>query len=327
MSQLTTRRITPKYEDIDRIKSLYLSAFPMEERAPFAVLLRRTKSESVHFLAFYEGKQFCGFAYLMLEGRLASLMYLAVEESLRSRGYGTIMIDSIRAYCGDRTVIVDIEQVVPGAENYNVRERRRGFYLRNGFHAAGCGYSLRKVDYEILVSGSDFSPEAYAALIRHYSAGMVRLDIRDYEGPTIREVHEDDLDALLHLYLHLHEKSVPEQSDALSQIWNGILSSPDYHIIVAEQNEKIVSSCTCVIIANLTQGLRPYALIENVVTDKAYRGRGMASACIRHALHVAEQAGCYKAMLLTGAKDKKTLEFYRRNGFNSNDKTAFIRWL
>lgn len=327
MSRLTMRRITTKYEDIDRIKSLYLSAFPMEERAPFTVLMRRTKSESVHFLAFYAGEQFCGFAYLMLGEQLASLMYLAVEESLRSCGYGTTMLDSIRSYCGDRTIVVDIEQVVPGAENSNLRERRRGFYLRNGFHAPGCGYSLRKVDYEILVSGGAFSPEAYAALIRRYSAGMVRLNIQEYKIPATREVREGDLDALLHLYLHLHEKSVPERSDALSRIWNGILSSPDYHIIVAEQNGNIVSSCTCVIIANLTHGLRPYALIENVVTDQAYRGRGMASACIRHALHVAEQAGCYKAMLLTGAKDKKTLEFYRRNGFNSNDKTAFIRWL
>ena len=32
-------------------------------------------------------------------------------------------------------------------------------------------------------------------------------------------------------------------------------------------------------------------------------------------------------MLLTGAKDQKTLDFYKRAGYNSEDKTAFIQWI
>ena len=42
---------------------------------------------------------------------------------------------------------------------------------------------------------------------------------------------------------------------------------------------------------------------------------------------IAAEAGCYKLMLLTGAKDEATLNFYRRAGYNSADKTAFIQWL
>ena len=32
-------------------------------------------------------------------------------------------------------------------------------------------------------------------------------------------------------------------------------------------------------------------------------------------------------MLLTGSKSGSTLSFYRRAGYNSTDKTAFIQWL
>jgi len=32
-------------------------------------------------------------------------------------------------------------------------------------------------------------------------------------------------------------------------------------------------------------------------------------------------------MLLTGAKDERTLRFYESAGFNREDKTAFIQWL
>ena len=57
------------------------------------------------------------------------------------------------------------------------------------------------------------------------------------------------------------------------------------------------------------------------------RGHGYATACLNHAKALAQQAGCYKMMLLTGSHDPKTLDFYRRAGYNSTDKTAFIQWL
>lgn len=86
-------------------------------------------------------------------------------------------------------------------------------------------------------------------------------------------------------------------------------------------------SCVCVIIPNLTRGVRPYAFVENVVTRADARGHGYATACLNHAKALAQQAGCYKMMLLTGSHDPKTLDFYRHAGYSSTDKTAFIQWL
>ena len=42
---------------------------------------------------------------------------------------------------------------------------------------------------------------------------------------------------------------------------------------------------------------------------------------------IALKENCYKMMLLTGSKEKATLDFYSRAGYNSSDKTAFITWL
>ena len=69
------------------------------------------------------------------------------------------------------------------------------------------------------------------------------------------------------------------------------------------------------------------AFVENVVTHKDYRGKGYATQCLDYAKKIAEKENCYKMMLLTGSKEKSTLEFYKRAGYNSSDKTAFIRWL
>ena len=143
----------------------------------------------------------------------------------------------------------------------------------------------------------------------------------------IREININELSELLELYTHLHEKSVPKNSNHLQKIWNTICKDENHHIIVCEVNGQIVSSCVCVIIPNLTRNIRPYALIENVVTHTDYRNNGYATACLNYARELAIRSNCYKIMLLTGSKNDSTLNFYKKAGYNCTDKTAFVQWL
>ena len=143
----------------------------------------------------------------------------------------------------------------------------------------------------------------------------------------VREIKETELKELLELYLYLHEDSIPDMTDSVKSTWESIAKDENHHIIVNEVNGKIVSSCVCVIIPNLTRGVRPYALVENVVTHLNYRGHGYATECLDYAKDIAKQANCYKMMLLTGSKKEKTLKFYEDAGYNSSDKMAFIQWL
>jgi len=144
---------------------------------------------------------------------------------------------------------------------------------------------------------------------------------------VVREIRNNEFNALLELYLHLHEDSVPEISEYLHNTWESILKDNNHHIIVNEINSKIISTCVCVIIPNLTRNLRPYAFIENVVTHADYRKKGYATQCLDYAAEIERNANCYKMMLLTGSKEAGTLDFYRSSGYNSSDKTAFVQWL
>lgn len=143
----------------------------------------------------------------------------------------------------------------------------------------------------------------------------------------VREATAQDLKDILELYLCLHEETVPEQSDNLVTTWKQILEDENHHLIVNEIGGRIVSSCVCVIIPNLTRNVRPYAFVENVVTHTDFREQGLASECLEYAKQVAQKFNCYKMMLLTGSRKKETLDFYRKAGYNSTDKTAFIQWL
>lgn len=143
----------------------------------------------------------------------------------------------------------------------------------------------------------------------------------------IREIERSDLDGLLRLYMQLHDNPMPEKTDKLLRIWDSILQDKNHHVIVAEEDGEIVSSCVCVIIPNLTHNRQPYAFIENVVTDVKHRNKGLATQCLNFAKEIALKDNCYKMMLLTGSKKESTLNFYRKAGYNSEDKTAFIQWI
>ena len=143
----------------------------------------------------------------------------------------------------------------------------------------------------------------------------------------VREARKEELDDLLKLYLYLHEDSIPEHDEHLKDTWDQIMNDKNHHLIVNEIDGKIVSSCVCVIIPNLTRNVRPYAFVENVVTHADNRKKGYAKECLDYAKSIALKENCYKMMLLTGSKKPETLHFYENAGYNSSDKTAFIQWI
>ena len=143
----------------------------------------------------------------------------------------------------------------------------------------------------------------------------------------VREIDENELSKLLNLYLCLHEKSVPEMTEHLKTTWETIIKDKNHHIIVNVVDNKIVSSCVCVIIPNLTRKVRPYAFIENVVTLKGYRGKGYATECLNYAKEITKAENCYKMMLLTGSKEASIIQFLKSDGNNRSDQTAFIQCL
>jgi GNAT superfamily N-acetyltransferase len=70
--------------------------------------------------------------------------------------------------------------------------------------------------------------------------------------------------------------------------------------------------------------MRPYGIIENVITHRAYRKQGCGTTVLRKAVDIARERGCYKVMLMTGHHDEETLRFHEQAGFVRGKKTGFI---
>ena len=98
-------------------------------------------------------------------------------------------------------------------------------------------------------------------------------------------------------------------TEHLKRTWNNIIKDENHHIIVNEIDGKIVSSCVCVIIPNITRNIRPYAFVENVVTHIEYHGKGYATECLDYAKEIAKKTIAIKLCCLQAQRKNQHLIF------------------
>lgn len=139
---------------------------------------------------------------------------------------------------------------------------------------------------------------------------------------VVRPADHADLPYLLDLYVHLNPNEARCSPSAAASVLDRLLRYEGSVVLVGTIGNGLVTTCTLIVIPNLTHGGEPYALIENVVTHAGHRGMGFGRKVLSTAVERAWEAGCYKVMLMTGSKKPSTLAFYEAAGFEQS-KTGF----
>jgi GNAT superfamily N-acetyltransferase len=132
----------------------------------------------------------------------------------------------------------------------------------------------------------------------------------------------EDLPAILALYAQLSPGDLLPDVASGADTWQRILASEMISVLVVEYEGRVVATCKLVVVPNLTRNQKPFAIIENVVSEQAMRGLGFGKCVIHAAFEQAWAAGCYKIMLMTGRSDPAVLAFYESCCFQRG-KTAF----
>ncbi|MFI1196980.1 GNAT family N-acetyltransferase [Micromonospora sp. NPDC020750] len=139
-----------------------------------------------------------------------------------------------------------------------------------------------------------------------------------------REARPGDFEQVIRLYGQLHPDDPVLKDGSDAEAFQQILGSPALHLFVLEVDGVVVATTYLNVNPNISRSAAPYAVIENVVVEASRRGTGLGKQIMAGTLQAAWDAGCYKAMLMTGSRRPATHAFYRACGFSADVKTAYL---
>jgi ribosomal protein S18 acetylase RimI-like enzyme len=96
----------------------------------------------------------------------------------------------------------------------------------------------------------------------------------------------------------------------------GLVSSPASILLTARypDGQAAIAGMLTLVVYRVPTGIR--ARIEDVVVDEAMRGKGIGEALMRHALHMAREAGADGVALTSNPRREAANRLYQRLGFH-----------
>ncbi|MCX4268291.1 MAG: hypothetical protein OSJ62_06455 [Lachnospiraceae bacterium] len=160
-----------KKELEQQVKELYLEAFPKEERKPYELMKQKQREGKMQIWAVVQEDKldFCGLAITILYRDIVLLDYFAICQDKRGKGIGSKILAKIKEKYAGKRLFLEIESVSERLEGLSkeertIRERRKGFYSRNGMKETGLEVVLYGVSMEVLSAGGEIDFKEYLSL-------------------------------------------------------------------------------------------------------------------------------------------------------------------
>lgn len=94
-----------------------------------------------------------------------------------------------------------------------------------------------------------------------------------------------------------------------------LLAAPNARILAAEAGNDVVGMCTVQLTVSTAEG-GPSGLIEDVVVDRTWRGKGIGRALLDEAEKWARSQGALRVQLLADQRNAPALDFYAGRGWS-----------
>lgn len=147
----------------DKIDRLFIAAFPKDERPPISLLYKRHNQGKADFRAVMDEKTFVGLVLITGCETVKTLMFFAIEENLRSRGYGSRILAMLKEEFRNVPFFLCAEPLDEKADNAQERINRLQFYAHNEFTEIGLHVKEAGVEYTILTPGTPLTHDQYKA--------------------------------------------------------------------------------------------------------------------------------------------------------------------
>jgi len=139
----------------------------------------------------------------------------------------------------------------------------------------------------------------------------------------------DDVPALCELLARLFTQEADFKPDVQKQAQGLrlIINEPSRgQLFVLRIGNRVVGMVSLLRTVSTAEGGEVFWLEDMIVADE-FRGRGLGSELLRHAIEFARQQQVSRITLLTDLENKPAQRFYERHGFKASAMTPMRLWL
>lgn len=144
-------------------KTIYHQAFGHTKHLPFWCLRLNALRPNVQFWGLVVSGHLTGWLYLLVGRDTVYIYYCAIDKSLRSLGYGSVMMDWLKQQFPHHLLVLNL----PLPDGHE--KQRTAFYWRHGFRYANFYYTERGLSSNVMVHGGHLSATQYIALLRPFT--------------------------------------------------------------------------------------------------------------------------------------------------------------
>lgn len=130
-------------------------------------------------------------------------------------------------------------------------------------------------------------------------------------------VTDELVDAFARLIPQLSKSSPPPAASELE----AIVAADDSHLLISRDDDGTITGTTTLVVFRIPTGVR--ALIEDVVVDSAYAGRGVSYEIARFALALARHRGAKTVDLTSRPSRAAANHVYKKLGFEQRETNVF----
>ena len=129
----------------------------------------------------------------------------------------------------------------------------------------------------------------------------------------IRFVTEQNAKQLQELLVQLGDEK--GNLSKLKETIRNLEKNKDYGLFGAFEGEQLIGSVMGVCCQDVYGDCRKFIVIENVIVDQNYHGKGVAKQLFETMEHWSKERDCYYAILVSGIIRERAHHFYKKMGY------------
>lgn len=156
-----------------KVIDLYKKAFTTVQHIPTWILRFKLRKGKVGFNILYADDIWIGLIYTSEFKDVVLVHFFAISESIRSGGYGSKVIDSMKVTHSGKRIVLNIEELDEQEKNYQQRIKRKNFYEKNGFRSSGYFVKEPGEKLEMLIFGGNINKEEIEAMYKNLFGSLI----------------------------------------------------------------------------------------------------------------------------------------------------------